>query len=116
MSLSKLSLALGLTLASASAAPKWLFRTSEVVVAVAKTVDITSSFGRYETNPVLGRGRFGTEQAIKSTAIFAVVPVVEELVVRRHPKSRGTFTALNFTVSGVYGVTAWHNVHVSKLP
>lgn len=80
---------------------------SQVFVASSAVADVQSSWGRYELNPVLGRGQFGARQAAISAGITGGLLLLERPLVRHHPSLRKPLTVVNFVVSGIrFGVAA----------
>lgn len=85
------------------------WRASVAAVAASSALDVHSSFGAYELNPIVGRGQFGSRQASISLGITAGVLVFEYLVVRKHPRFERTLTWTNFAVAGARAGTAARN-------
>jgi hypothetical protein len=92
---------------------KRLWHISLLAIAAAQTADVATSWGKYESNPLLanGRGQFGW----KSLAIKPVTSswlAVEWLpFMKRH---RGLAAAVNFTVAGLVGWQAWRNAQIAR--
>lgn len=84
-----------------------LFTASQVALATAQVPDSHSSWGRFELNPVLGKGAFGPRHLAIKTAV-----AVSTLAGQRHPafkRHRRVFTIVNFAVAGVTLAVAKRN-------
>jgi hypothetical protein len=97
---------------------KILWRTSLVALAVSDAVDVHSSWGRGELNPVLssGGGQFGYQGALIKMGIQGGVIAVEYLMLHRRP-SKGlyrAFSLVNFGGSSATGAAAIHNYRLTK--
>jgi len=88
---------------------KRAWRTSAATVAASFAVDAASSRGRYELNPVVGRGPFGARQVAVGAAITGGALAAQWLVLRRHPEMRRAFVVSNAAAAGAHGVAAWRN-------
>jgi len=88
------------------------FDLSQTTLVAANAIDIGSSIGKYETNPVLGRGVFGFRQTVVKSAITAGLVIAERPLARRNKAVRLGFTVANFVVSGVLVGTACQNMQV----
>ena len=92
---------------SAHAADVDLFRISQATVGAAAVADVVSSYGLIERNPVLGRGPFGPPEAAISLGATACALLLQEIAVRKFPKSRKWLIPVNFIVGGLrFGVAA----------
>lgn len=107
------------TLAGAQDRPaahgKWkhiLFRVSEAALAAGNGADAYSSLGRYESNPVLGRGQFGGGQIAIKTAIVGGILLGQEIAARKLPAMAPAFTVSNFGVAGYLGWQARRNLGI----
>lgn len=95
-----------------------LWRTSVTALAVANTLDIHSSWGKYELNRTLAgpRHQFGAQGALIKLGLQGSLLGVEYLITRGHP-SRKVYRALAFlnfaTSAGIAGVAA-HNYSVPR--
>ena len=90
--------------------PSKLFRVSEVAFVAATALDVQSSRGLVERNPLLGRSDFTLQnQGAKALAISAGVVALEEFIVRRRPGMARVFKWLNFGMAGVHGGVAVRN-------
>jgi len=78
---------------------KW--NVSIGVFAGTQALDIASSRGGIEANPILGRGPFGARQvAIKGGLDLGII-LVERWVIKRHTKADRPLTLANYVASGV---------------
>ncbi len=85
------------------------WRISVGALATANALDIYSSRGGYELNPILGRGQFGTRQVATKSIIIAAPVLLEWLVLRRYPDKAKWFTWSNYIGAGVTMVGPIHN-------
>jgi hypothetical protein len=90
--------------------PNRLWKWSLAAVAAATAADISSSVGRYELNPVLGRGPFGGRQIGIKLGIAGGAMLVESLIVRRHPECGKAFAYGNLAHGAVTGAVAASNM------
>ena len=87
------------------------WKISLAPVLASQTLDVASSYGRRELNPLLAGpdGRFGARGAgIKLGAVAGILGI-EYLIVKRHPGAARVLSHLNFSVSIVTGGFAAHN-------
>lgn len=91
--------ALLLTPAAASACSFW---PAVGVAAAGQLADAASSRGRFELNPVLGRGSFGARQMTMKAAIFAGSTAGAWIVSRRDQRACRVAT---IAIVGAAGVT-----------
>jgi len=97
---------------------KVLWRASVAALAAANAMDIRSSWGKNELNPLLsGNNRtFGSEGALLKLGIVGGTFVLESLVLRHHPKPKiyRSLAFVNFGVATVTGATAIRNFGVPR--
>ena len=89
---------------------------SVAAVTVAHGLDVHSSWGKHEANPLLqsADGRFGTRGAAVKSGIVAGSLTVQMLLLRKWPKARKAAAVANFAAAGVIvGVTV-RNCGVSR--
>lgn len=98
-------LALALTLGATAQS----FKYSVGSFVAANTLDIHSSWGKYEANPVLGRGTFGARQASVKTGVVAGVLLAEWLVLRKHPERKRWLKWINYGATAGITSVAVHN-------
>jgi hypothetical protein len=83
------------------------FNASQIALAISQVPDSHSSWGRFELNPVLGRGAFGPRQlAIKAGVTTSLLVAQRHRVFKRH---RRLFTVANFAVAGITLAVARRN-------
>lgn len=89
------------------------FKWSTAALIAGSSLDVASSYGYQELNRALAtNGRFTARgTGIKFGAVAGII-VTEVLVMRRIPESRGTFTAMNYGIAGLYAGTAVRNWRV----
>ena len=87
------------------------WRRSLVPLAVSQTLDITSSYGMLERNPLLAgpNGRFGPKAATIKLATTGAIVGIEYLIVRKWPKSARILSKLNWSSSLLTAGLAMHN-------
>jgi hypothetical protein len=88
---------------------RWKISLAPVIAS--QTLDVASSFGRRELNPLLAGpdGRFGARGAgIKLGAVAGILGV-EYLIVRHHPGAARVLSHINFSVSIATSGFAVHN-------
>jgi hypothetical protein len=92
--------------------PGWrAWKRSVIPVLASQGLDMASSFGMRERNPVLagGDGRFGMRAvAIKGGAVAAILGI-EYLVAKKYPRAARVISRLNWSSSVVTGAFAAHN-------
>ena len=93
----------------------WKFSTAAVLAS--NSMDVTSSWGKRELNPVLAgsKGTFGGRGAVLKLGIMGGVVAVEYLVLRHRP-SRSLAKAMawiNFSDAAVTGAVAGRNFGIA---
>jgi hypothetical protein len=92
------------------------YAASVAALVAANALDIHSSYGKYEVNPLVAGsgGRFtGRSIAVKS-GIVAGTLVVQWLIVRKHPEWKAKLAWLNLGTAGVYSGIALRNYGVPR--
>ena len=79
------------------------WKLSLLPVFASQTLDVTSSYGRRELNPLLGdaNGRFGGKAVGIKFGTTAAIVAVEYLIIRKHPKAARVLSKLNWAGSAV---------------
>ena len=91
-----------------------LWRWSAVAMITSNGLDIASSVGRHETNPVLGTGEFGWRAiGIKSGVVIGSL-LLQKLLVHKHPQITRPVAFSNFAVSSAVTGIAVSNFRVRK--
>ena len=87
------------------------WKLSLAPVFASQALDVTSSYGMRELNPMLASsdGRFGAKGAGIKLGATAGLLGVEYLLVRKYPRSARVFTKINWSVSIVTTGFAAHN-------
>ena len=86
-----------------------LWKYSVMALAASNIADAAASAGRYETNPVLGRGPFGGRAvAIKAGISFANI-AVQRMILKHHAAASKPAAAINFGMAAVVGSIAIRN-------
>jgi hypothetical protein len=104
-----------LSLPAASAADRssrWrtVWRASQAMLVAGNAADIASSWGKYETNPVLRTGpRFGLGSMAIKIGIVAGGLAVQQYVLHKAPNKIPYFASANLAIAGVLGIVAFHN-------
>jgi hypothetical protein len=93
------------------ARPPAYWKVSLAPVIAAQSLDIASSWGRIENNPLLAgqNGRFGTQGAGIKIGIVGAAVVAEYLILKRHPKMARLFSCLNYANAVFTGSVAVRN-------
>jgi hypothetical protein len=92
------------------------YASSVAALVAANALDIHSSYGKYEVNPVVAGsgGRFtGRSVAVKS-GIVAGTLLVQWLIVRKHPDWKAKLAWLNWGTAGMYSGVALRNYTVPR--
>lgn len=85
-----------------------LWKWSVATLISANALDIASSYGLKEGNPLLGTRFDGRSLAIKS-GLTAGQLVAQYFVLRKHPERRRTAAIVNFAIAGGLGIVSAHN-------
>jgi hypothetical protein len=87
------------------------WKRSLIAVAASQSLDIASSYGMRERNPLLASsdGRFGPKAASIKLGTTAAVVVVEYLLIKKYPKAARIFSKLNWSSSVLTTGLAVHN-------
>jgi hypothetical protein len=97
-----------------------LWKASIASLTVAHVIDVKSSWGKRELNPVLASpsGNFGGQGALIKMGVLGGVVGLEYLLTRGHPSGRfyRGLAILNFASSAAIGATAAHNYTVGPSP
>ena len=93
-----------------------LFLASVAAVTAAALVDAGTSWGKAESNPVLGQSRFGMGQVGIKLGLVSAAMAGQYFLMRHHHGSvdKG-LAAINFASAGVMGAVAYHNSTVSRM-
>jgi hypothetical protein len=95
-----------------------VWKASLASLAIANVMDVQSSWGKYETNPMLAgaNGRFGARGALLKLALQGSVVGVEYLITRGHPSKRvyRLLTIVNFGDAAATAATAGHNYTIPR--
>ena len=90
------------------------WKLSLAPVIATQVLDVTSSYGKRELNPMLAGpdGRFGARAAAVKLGAGGALLGVEYLIVRAHPGSARFFTKINWAGAALTGGFAIHNFSV----
>ncbi|MBL8233386.1 MAG: hypothetical protein JNL98_33125 [Bryobacterales bacterium] len=90
-----------------------LWKVSVALLAASSVVDVHSSWGRLEANPVLRgpNGRFGMQGVVLKTMIASGVLGAQYLILRNHPKAAKYGAVTNMVMAGVITAAAMSNYH-----
>jgi hypothetical protein len=96
--------------ASITTSWKW----SLAPLAASQALDITSSYGMRELNPLLAgsRGQFGIQSAVLKVGATAGLIGIEYLIVKAHPASARIFTKVNWAATALTTGFAVHNFSI----
>ena len=93
---------------------------SVVTLSATAAVDMATSYGLRELNPLipsvaLGSGRrFGRKTIVTGSAITVGSLVLQRLLARRNRRLRYVFTMFNFGYSGLHIIAVMHNRKLSQ--
>ncbi len=85
------------------------WKASVLTLSAASALDMESSWGKYETNPILGRGTFGARQTGIKAGMVGGSVLAEWLWLRRHPETSSVFVTVNVGVTGMLVSVSIHN-------
>jgi hypothetical protein len=93
-------------------ATSWKISLAPLVASQA--LDITSSYGMRELNPLLAgpQGQFGAQSAVLKLGVTAGLIGVEYLIIKAHPASARVFTKLNWGAAALTTGFAVHNFSI----
>ena len=93
-----------------------LFNSSVATLAAANALDMASSWGRPELNPVLSPGGsgqpFGWQAAAIKLGVSTATVLFQRHVLRRRPELARPFAMTNFAMSGLISAVAVRNYRV----
>lgn len=91
-----------------------LYKWSLAASAAANTLDILSSYGKHELNPILAGAdqRFNTASAVRKAGIVGGLDLLQLYMVRRNPRAMRAATIMNFVLAGVLSGIAAHNYSI----
>jgi hypothetical protein len=91
--------------------PNRLWKTSIAVMAAASAIDLLSSLGKKELNPLLrgSDGRFGARGIVLKSALTGGALVSQVLMVRKNPHAATYAVVANFGMGGLFTSAAIHN-------
>ncbi|MGA2737167.1 MAG: hypothetical protein ABSG65_06900 [Bryobacteraceae bacterium] len=102
---------------SLAARSKKLLMASFAAVTAAEAADSASSWGKLESNPVLGQSSFGIGKASAKIGVVSAVLAGEYLVLRhRRPSVYKAMTVVNFAGAAALGGIAYRNSQIAPLP
>ncbi|MEP7363052.1 MAG: hypothetical protein ABI972_07345 [Acidobacteriota bacterium] len=96
--------------------PNRLWKTSLAVMAAASALDLVSSLGRRELNPLLrgGDGRFGARGFAFKSGLTGGALITQMLLMRNNPHAAPYATVANFGMAGVFTSAVLHNFGNNK--
>jgi len=88
-----------------------LLLASDAVLVATDIGDLLSSRGLNETNPILGRGQFGSLQVTINLGLTAAIVLIEIPIARRWPRLAKVFAITNIGAgAATHGYEMYHNV------
>jgi hypothetical protein len=100
----------------ASRSKKFLIASFAAVTA-AEAADSASSWGKLESNPVLGQSRFGIGKASAKIGLVSAVLTGEYFLLRhRSPAAFKAMTVVNFASAAALGGIAYRNLSIAQMP
>jgi hypothetical protein len=90
------------------------WKISLAPLVASQALDITSSYGMRELNPLLAgpQGQFDAQSAVLKLGVTAGLIGVEYLILKAHPKSARLFTKLNWGAAALTTGFAVHNFSI----
>ena len=90
-----------------------LYRSGQVALILAHSLDVESSWGKHELNPILQSSdqTFGARGASIKLGVVAVGLIAGEFFARKHPKIEPYLGIADFAVAGVEGMVVVNNLH-----
>jgi len=88
---------------------------SQIALLGSTGIDIASSWGLQERNPILGTGQFGWPQTGKAIGITVGLVLAERVIVKKFPASRRVLKWVNWAGAGAHGAAAVHNWRIRGL-
>jgi len=90
------------------------WKLSLLPVVASQAVDVSSSYGMRESNPLLAGadGRFGTQAAVVKLGLTGALIGMEYLLIRKHPGAAKILWKVNLGSAAVTGVVAGRNYSV----
>ena len=108
-------LALAFALIAAPLPAQRIYHLSVGAQVAAQGLDIGSSWGGIEANPVLGRGqRYGWKATTLKLGVSLGGLAVQHYVLRRHPRHRKVATFVNFATAGATTGVAIRNWRTAR--
>ena len=90
-----------------------LYKPSVITFVAGNSLDIASSYGRYEMNPLLSRnGQFSSQSVAIKAGIVGTILGVEWLILRHRPDFRKKLVWFNFAAGGAVTGVAIRNWRV----
>jgi hypothetical protein len=81
--------------------PPHIWAFSVGFLAASEIVDVASSRGGNEMNPILGRGTFGAQQEATKSLLVGGIILAEWLILRHYPTHHRAAAIVNFAAGGV---------------
>jgi hypothetical protein len=90
-----------------------LYRSGQAALVLAHSLDIESSWGKHELNPLLQSSNqtFGARGASIKIGVVALGLVAGELIVHKHPKFEKYVGIADFAVAGAESAAVINNLH-----
>ena len=94
-----------------------LYRSGQVALVVAQSLDIESSWGKHELNPLLQSPdqTFGARGASIKIGVVALGLVAGELIVRKHPRFEPYFGIADIAIAGAESAAVVNNLQFAKI-
>jgi hypothetical protein len=104
---------------AADRSSRWrvVWHVSQSLLVAGNTADIATSWGKYETNPLLRTGsRFSYGSMAIKLGMMTGGLTVQYFVARKFPNRIPYFASANLALVGVLGIVAAHNTGVPAAP
>jgi hypothetical protein len=100
---------------AADRASRWraVWHVSQAMLVAGSTADVASSWGKYETNPLLRTGpRFSYGSVAIKLGILSAGLTAQHFIARKYPNRIPFYASANLALAGVFGIVAAHNIGV----
>jgi hypothetical protein len=104
---------------AADRSSRWraVWHIGQTLLVTGNAADIATSWGKYETNPVLRTGvRFGYGSAAIKLGVMLGGLTMQHYVARKFPNRIPYFASADLALAGVLGIVAAHNTSVPAPP
>lgn len=90
------------------------WRVTQAALVASTVADVASSYGKFELDPLLGRGRYGVRQASLEIGITGAMIAVQEITVHHKPLVAKHLAIVNLVRVGLFTGLAAHNEDLGR--